>query len=387
MTNERNSRRVLFFINSLARGGAETQLVKVARLTAEAGNDVAIVTLLGDNDFRDILDHHRLEVKSLGLAGLRSAPSVLWRAANFVRTWRPDVTIGFLYQATMLMRLLNILLRPDRSISSMRNERLENRWRSMSYFLTSFLDDLVVANSETARQRLVESRTVPASRSAVIYNGIDVDRYSVDPASKRDRVRQELGVSADECLFLGVGRLNAQKRWDLFVDAVAHYPGPSTIACAVAGEGPLEAELQHQIAQRGVSGQLTLLGLRHDVDALMAAADCLVLCSSHEGTPNVVLEAQAAGLRVIATEVGACAELLEGTDGVLVESGRADDLALAMAKVATAGQPARAVPDGSPTYDSVSVQRLRSRFSWESVGRNWLSLINDEPSTPSERQS
>lgn len=375
-------RRILFYINSLARGGAETQLMQVARLASAAGHAVAVVTLTSENDFRRQRELDGPQVMHLGLTGLWSLPRVLWRAAAFARRWRADVTIGFLYQATMLMRAVNLLVPPERSIASIRNERLENPWRSRSYFRTSFLDDVIVVNSETARRRLVEAGTAPVATSAVIYNGIDVDHFSWAVTAKRARVRQELGLTDEDYLFLGVGRLTPQKRWDLLVDAVAGYAGPAPLACVIAGEGPLRASLEERIAHRGVSEQMSLLGLRHDVDALMAAADALILCSSYEGTPNVVLEAQAAGLPVIATDVGACAELLDGTNGVLIEPGQAEALATAMAKVAARGPvAARAFVDGL-LDETDMLRRLRSRFSWDRVGREWLTIINDDADSP-----
>jgi glycosyltransferase involved in cell wall biosynthesis len=100
---------------------------------------------------------------------------------------------------------------------------------------------------------------------------------------------------------------------------------PSAIFC-VAGDGPMRDELARAVAPMGES--FRLLGRRNDAIALLATADVALLTSRAEGTPNVLVEAQAMGTPVVATKVGGIPDAVrDGSTGILAESGDADGLA------------------------------------------------------------
>jgi glycosyltransferase involved in cell wall biosynthesis len=88
---------------------------------------------------------------------------------------------------------------------------------------------------------------------------------------------------------------------------------------AIVGRGPLLPDLQQRARELGVESRVMFLGVRSDVEALLSAADGFVLSSAWEGMPNVVMEALAAGVPVVATQVGGVTELVEeGESGLLV---------------------------------------------------------------------
>lgn len=352
---------MLFVINHLRRGGAETQLLGVVGAAVEAGHDVRIATLLAGNDFEDRVSALGVEVLSpredSGSWSLRH----LWWLARRAREWRPDVTVAFLLQATLFTRALNIWVRPSRKVSSMRNERLESALRSLFYRWTCRADDCVVANSASAAARLRESKTVPVSTPlTVVYNGLDARALREQNTVSRDHVRETLGVPESAILFLGVGRLSSQKNWALLARALASVPDDDRVA-VVAGTGELEADLRTLAEELGVGRRLSFVGLRNDVADLMIAADCLVLTSDYEGTPNVVLEAMALGLSVIATDVGACRELLTRPDDVIVPPGDEQAFATALSTF-------------SPGTRHEE-QELDQRFDWSTIGAEWMQII------------
>ena len=108
----------------------------------------------------------------------------------------------------------------------------------------------------------------------------------------------------------------------------------------LAGEGPLRGEIEERVKSAGLEGRFRLLGLRRDVPELLRALDLLVLPSGREGLPNIVLEAMASGVPVVATDVGGTGELvIEGKTGSLVRPGDAE--ALARAILALSASPGR----------------------------------------------
>jgi glycosyltransferase involved in cell wall biosynthesis len=169
-------------------------------------------------------------------------------------------------------------------------------------------------------------------------------------------VRTELGLEDGRPLLVAVGRLHAQKGYDVLLDAAARWAGdarlPTPPLVAIAGDGPLEAELATRI--RAERLPVTLLGRRDDVADLLAAADVCVLPSRWEARSLTAQEALRAGTPLVATRTGGLPELLgdaaelvpagdatalaEAVTGLLVDADRAARLAAA-GRVQAAGWP------------------------------------------------
>ena len=323
------ARRVLFVVNGLNRGGAETQLLRIAREVGAKGHEVALAVLNPENDFSEQLADLEIPLWAPDPDAGRWSLRHMLRLARELKAWRPDVTVTFLFQATLFMRALNLWLRPRRAISSMRNDQLESRLRSVLYRATCAADDAIVVNSRAASTKLQRLGTIPRSaRVKVIYNGIDAEHVRAQVRTAPETTRRALGVAEDDVLLLGVGRLRPQKDWPALLRALAA-DGRPDVRCVIAGDGDLQESLVELSRELGVDDRVQFLGLRDDVPDLMAAADHLVMSSRYEGTPNVVLEALALDLPVISTDVGACGELLQRPGDVLVPLG--DEAALVRA--------------------------------------------------------
>jgi glycosyltransferase involved in cell wall biosynthesis len=141
--------------------------------------------------------------------------------------------------------------------------------------------------------------------------------------------RQRLGIPAEEVLILGVGRLSPQKNFGRFVKAVSLVHQTTPIQAVVAGrdDGSL-ASLQRQVKLSGLGPDVVrFIGSVPDARELMCAADVFVLSSDHEGMPNVVLEAMAAGVPCVCNKVNGVSTLIEpGVSGFITDR-RADALA------------------------------------------------------------
>ena len=130
----------------------------------------------------------------------------------------------------------------------------------------------------------------------VLYNAIDLSRFSFDP-DERAEVRAELGLAEGRLAILHVGRFTEQKNHRFLLDAFAEvaHRRPDA-ALLLAGEGGLRAEVERRVGELGLSGRVAFLGQRADVERLYSAADAFVLPSLYEGLPVVSVEAQASGL-------------------------------------------------------------------------------------------
>ncbi len=364
-----SSWRAVLVINSLARGGAETQLVRLAVHLAATGHHVTVATLMPDNDFAAELEPAGVEVVSL-TAGRRprAVPTVVG-LTRLLRRERADVAVSFLYQANVVTRVAAKSAGVPVVVSSIRNEYFGGHGRELAVRGTGRLASLTTTNSVLSADSLVRRGVVARDRLMVIPNALPPAAF--DPGGGGAAVRSELGVAADEFLWLGVGRLAVQKAWPDLLRAFASVEGgrvPGRLV--VAGEGPEADALAATVDRLDLSGRVRLLGVRRDVADLMAAADALVLPSAYEGLPNVVLEAMAAGLPVVATRVGGVPELVDDSVGIVVTPGSPADLAAAMRRMASLDVSTRA------RMGQTARLRARDGFSQDVVMACWLSVLD-----------
>jgi glycosyltransferase involved in cell wall biosynthesis len=196
--------------------------------------------------------------------------------------------------------------------------------------------DRVVGVGEAVRQALIVNEGIPAPRVSVIYNGVDLRPYSSASESSRLAVRQELGLNADDLVIMQVARLDYLKDHATAIRAMDRVVQKRKNARLVlVGEGPERDAIQKQVQESNLGPYVRLLGLRGDVPRLLAAADLFLLTSISEGIPLTIIEAMAAGIPVVATQVGGLAEMIEdGKTGFLAPAGDPDALAERILRVA-----------------------------------------------------
>ena len=181
--------------------------------------------------------------------------------------------------------------------------------------------------SEGQRRRAVRSGVVRPGRVVVVENGVDVDHFGELPP--KDEARRALGLKPDAPTVAMVARLSARKGADRFAQAapkiVKRNPG---VQFAVAGEGDMRPEVERLIAELGLQDRFHLLGYVEDPRLVYGAADVCVLTSRHEGLPYALLEAMAARLPLVATDVpGNRDAIRDGEMGFLVTFGDDDAFA------------------------------------------------------------
>ncbi|HIC90267.1 MAG TPA: glycosyltransferase family 1 protein [Anaerolineae bacterium] len=203
-------------------------------------------------------------------------------------------------------------------------ERLLARWTNQ-----------VIAVCEQQRQTLIRLRIAAPDRTTTVYNGVRLPLDDRDERhTNRNALRQSLGLPLDARVVLSVGRLDAQKDPLTLLRAARQVVEavPSAVFL-LAGEGPLQADVLAEQERLGLQERFRLLGWRDDVPALLAASDLFCLSSRWEGMPYALLEALAAGVPIVATDVGGCREAIgqEGqAAGRLVPPADPDALAAAM---------------------------------------------------------
>lgn len=187
--------------------------------------------------------------------------------------------------------------------------------------------DRVVCVSAAQAQKVLRAG-VPARQVSVIRNAIHTERFAAPDPAYREALRKFFAIPPRHIVG-AAGRLSPEKGFGVLVEAARQLAQvEDSVGFLLFGDGPLHAALLRQIAAAGLSRCFVLAGFRGDLDAYVPFLDVLVLSSFTEGLPNVVLEASAAGVPVVATAVGGTPEVIEdGVSGYLVPPG--DPAALA----------------------------------------------------------
>ncbi len=385
-TMRRIEKRIAFLITAIGnQGGAEVCLVALAKGLRDRGWDVRVVSLRTPFDAAKVAD---LEAKGVivDTLALDSPASLVGGVVRLVRILRraaPAVLHTHMVHANLLGRAMRPLTRVPVLVSAARSSNEGPRWRTWAYRLTDRWCEVTVHVSSRGAELSVRSGAVPASKIRVIPNGIDVRRFDGDTVD-RDGVRRA-NQSEDKFVWLAVGRLTEAKDYGNAIAALAELRRrePSAVLW-IAGDGELGDQLRRQAEERGVADHIRFLGFQRDVGRLLNAADAYVMSSAWEGMPNALLEAAAAGLPLVATDVGGNAEIvLDAKTGFLVPPRDPSALAAGMAQVMSMDPEARA------RMGHTGREYVRVQFSLETMIDRWenlyLEFMGSESGAASER--
>jgi glycosyltransferase involved in cell wall biosynthesis len=243
-------------------------------------------------------------------------------------------------------------------ISNRRDTGFLKRWKlRLASRLLNHRFDHIVAPTTAVLDAVAAAEGAARKRMLCIPNGVDASRFRPADASTRARTRSTLGIAPEAFLIGCVADLFDVKRHvdliDAFAQVRAEFPEAHLV---LIGDGPLRGAIEKRARDRRVMDAVHLLGSRKDIDVLLPALDLFVLASDTEGMSNAILEAQACGLPVIATEVGGNPDLVDNTCGQLVAPRDPDALAAAM--LALLRDPARR--DRMGTEGRVRIERNHS---------------------------
>jgi glycosyltransferase involved in cell wall biosynthesis len=188
------------------------------------------------------------------------------------------------------------------------------------------MDRVVCVSAGQAEK--VHRAGVPSDKTVVIRNAIRADRFAGPQEEYRNRL-QRMFPTPPQRIVGAAGRLSPEKGFDVLVDAAAAVVrSDPSVGFVLFGEGALRGSLAGRIEATGLSDNFILAGFRSDLDRYLPNLDLIVVPSYSEGLPNIVLEAFAAGVPVVATAVGGTPEVVEdGISGYLVPPGDSPALA------------------------------------------------------------
>jgi L-malate glycosyltransferase len=306
----------MHLITKTQRRGAETFSVQLAGKLAQRGHEVVIVSLCAGNasgadDMRHVVE----------LGGARSALGRLLELFKLIRAFRPSL-VQANGSATLkygvMARALGgnewpIIYRNISIGSSWIRNPLHGAWVRWLYRQTS----QVAAVSETSRDDLIANLTVPRERVITIPIGTEIPNLE-QIASSRRLLEDLLEVPQGSRHLVHVGSFSPEKDHRTLLDAFQR------IACVqrnvhlvLIGDGPLRGKVERSVPEH-LAPRVHFLGSRADAAELLGGADVVVLSSTVEGLPGVLLEAAARARAIVATNVGGIREIVDhGSTGLL----------------------------------------------------------------------
>jgi glycosyltransferase involved in cell wall biosynthesis len=371
--------RVARVITRLNVGGPSIQAIDLSRELAASGFETCLIHgRLGDGegDMTKLLpvgDTESLYISDLvrPISPLRDARA-LWRIYQALRRWRPDIVHTHMAKAGSLGRLAALAYNRSRQrgkrarlVHTYHGHVFEGYFGSLSTRVFLFVErwlarrtDVLVAISPQVKKDLLDTYGVAREEQLkLIPLGFNLDRLLAITAADRTRARASLDIPPDAIIVATVGRLTAIKQHTLFLEMARALADLSDrFLFLIAGDGELRQALEAETSARGLAGRVRFLGWRGDLETVYGATDIFVLTSRNEGTPVALIEAMAAGVPSVSTDVGGVRDVVAGSDlGLLVPPG--DAAALAGAVAALADAPARRAEIGLAGRASV-----RGRF-------------------------
>lgn len=329
---------MLFVLNSLAVGGSEIKIIKVANAMARAGMPVKLAYL---DDRRSASDKVDSEVPTvhLGRRGKYSIGSLQMLRGLIGNDTRAVVAVN---QYPLLYVIPAIKLAKAKDVKAIglvnTSEVMGTDMLIRGVYAPLLRRCEQVVFGCVAQQALwAERYRVPPERARVIYNGVDHAFYSpANGAEEGVALRNRLRIPDGAVVIGSIGRLAPEKSFDLLIGAVSrlHAAGRDTYAI-IAGTGAEKARLEGLAAERGVADKVLFLGALEDVRPAISLMDVFVLPSTAVETfSNAALEAMAMARAVVLSDIGGAAEMVQhGKSGMLFPTGDLDTLTSVLAEL------------------------------------------------------
>jgi len=360
---------VLILDNSLDMGGLEKMLYEFVANVDRSRFDVAVCCLKDCGYFHGPLEQLDVPVYQK-LLRHRFDITAFARLKRIIEAHDVDVVLTFTHPNTVILSYMALMRGLIGGFCVFFHATgAADGGRLVPGFLRPMLHeaDSLVAVGESHRRYLVEREKLPAVRTTVVYNGVDVSRFS--PGEAPPGLRESLGVPAGRRLVTMVASLKPLKRHDVFLRAFARNLPRHDAHALIVGDGPARGDVERTVRDLGIESRVTLTGVRDDVHEILRATDVSVLSSDTEAFPVSILEAMACAVPVVATDTGSVHEVLkDGSNGRVVPRGDAAALATAIDDLLSNPRRARSMGESGRAL-------VVERFSIEAMVRGYEDVI------------
>jgi glycosyltransferase involved in cell wall biosynthesis len=334
------SRRICFVLPSLAGGGAERAAVQILNALDGAAWERSMYLFRKEGPYLgDVAPSVRLH------AGTEDSRVGRWQALRrFVRETHPDVVVSFLSYFTVLTAVkaaavgARVVFNQQTPMSAFLKDGdypWRRRWHRHVFATVTRVGyaaaDLIITTSQGVADDLVAAFGVARARVRVVHNPVDLDAVAV---AAQESIDPEHAAAWQRPVIVAAGRLAEAKNYPLLIEALALLRPRVPARLFILGQGDEDLAIRALVAARGLDEAVVLCGFQKNPWKYIARADVFALTSHYEGFGNVLVEAMACGVPVVATRSSGTSDIVrDGVDGLLVDRHEPAAVAAALERV------------------------------------------------------
>ena len=325
--------KVLQLVEGFSFGGAETKLLELVKHMDTNRFETTVISFgLGD-EIKELF--MQLNCRVFTFERKRQFDFALLRQVqDFIRDEEIDIVMTTLFYADVIGALAGHKggAKGVFSWETISSPKWLVPHRFWAYRYAIRKADKVISVSKATADWLIKKRKVNPNKVMIIPYGVNLEKFN---PKVKTITRTDIGVNKEDMVIGQVSRLTEQKGHTYLIDAatrvVTEIPNAKFV---LVGDGPLRSRLEDKVRARGLQDHFVFLGFRQDVPEILPLFDVFTLPSLYEGLPNVVLEAMACGLPVVATPVDGTKEaVVDERTGYLVPVGDTADLSHKLIKM------------------------------------------------------
>ncbi len=326
---------ILYIITRLDRGGSAEAVLQWAEAFKKRGYHTAIVTGKTIHPQCDLSAYSwRTGVEIITVDSLLRELNPwqdlksLWKLCQIIRKIKPQIVHTNTSKAGIIGRFAAWLCKTSVIIHTTHGHIFYGYYGKLKTAIFIGLEKLAALVTDTITELThlgvedhIKLKIAPRKKFAVVYAGIDLDKYS-HPLKSKDEIKKELNLPPDKIIIGWVGRFDSIKNPLLLIQAADLLKDHPDLHFLMAGDGELFAQAKQLTREMHIEDNFTFPGFRNDIPDLLSVMDIYCLTSLNEGLGRSILEAQAAGCAVIASNVGGVPEIVEHQiTGILFPSG------------------------------------------------------------------
>ncbi|MEY0330987.1 glycosyltransferase [Providencia rettgeri] len=357
--------KILIIITGLDLGGAEIQVSQLADHLVDYGNEVEIISMMGDVNIKP--ENNKIKIHNLNISkNFISIISSLKKSKKIIKNFNPDIVHSHLFHGNIFSRILKILSPRIKLINTEHSKYIGSKSRKILYKYTKFIPDHCTNVSNEALDNFNAQNVFLKKKTSCIYNGIDTKKFQFSD-TKRIEIRKKYNIAEDIKLILAVGRLAKPKDYINLINAISINNTTDKVHLWIIGDGSELSNIKKKIQELKVEDKVSLLGKKNNIPDFMSACDLFVSSSAWEGFGLVIAEAMSCERLIVATDSGGVKEVLSHY-GFIVPIKNSTELSKKISYVLNLDD---------KTADEIRKQGRKHvirNFSFSVVINNWLEL-------------
>jgi len=333
-------RKICFVLPSLAGGGAERAAVHILNALDDVAWERSMYLFCKEGPYLgDVSPSVRLQ------AGTQDSRIGRWQALRrFVRETRPDVVVSFLSYFTVLTAVkaaavgARVVFNQQTPMSAFLTDgdyHWQRRWHRHVFVMVTRVGyaaaDLIITSSQGVADDLIAAFGMTRARVRVVHNPVDLEAVA---AAAQEPLAAAHAAAWRRPVIVAAGRLAEAKNYPLLIEALALLRARVPARLFILGQGDEDRAIRALVAARGLDESVVLCGFQKNPWKYIARADVFALTSRYEGFGNVLVEAMACGVPVVATRSSGTSDIVrDEMDGLLVDRHEPAAVAAALERV------------------------------------------------------